>query len=107
MASEPSEGFYRSFILVHDGQRVRKGDLIAYLYTPPKVRDCHVHFHLMLDGEQVFLAPAIFTQAIVQRFHDRCHGFQEHNDGISVPPCMGYRLKAEENPFGTGAIEEL
>jgi hypothetical protein len=107
MTSEPSEGFYKRFILVHDGQWVRKGDVIAYLYTPPKVDGCHVHFHLMVDGKKGFLAPAIFTQEIVQRFHDRCHGFREHNDGIPIPPCMGYRLTAEENPFGTGVIEEL
>jgi murein DD-endopeptidase MepM/ murein hydrolase activator NlpD len=40
-------------ILVHDGQRVRKGDVIAYLYTPPKVGGCHVHFHLMVTGRRV------------------------------------------------------
>ncbi len=107
MAPEPSEGFYKRFILVNDGQRVRKGDVIAYLYTPPKVGGCHIHFHLMVDGKKGFLAPAIFASEVVQRFHDRCHGFPEYNDGIPIPPCMGYRLKAEENPFGTGAIEEL
>jgi len=107
MAPEPSEGFYKRFILVHDGQRVRKGELIAYLYTPPKVGGCHIHFHLMVDGKKGFLAPAIFTQEIIKRFHDRCHGFREYNDGIPIPPCMGYRLTAAENPFGSGAIEEL
>jgi hypothetical protein len=61
----------------------------------------------MVDGKKGFLAPAIFTQEIVQRFHDRCDGFRERNDGIAMPPRMGYRLKAEENPFGTGPIEEL
>jgi hypothetical protein len=107
MAPEPSQGFYKRFILVHDGQQVRKGDLIAFLYTPSKVGGCHIHFHLMLDGKQGFLAPAIFTQEIVKRFHDQCHGFREHNDGIPIPPCMGYLLKAEEHPFGTGAQERL
>ena len=37
MAPEPSEGFYKKFLLVHEGQRVRKGDVSAYLYTPPEV----------------------------------------------------------------------
>jgi hypothetical protein len=101
MAPEPSEGFYKKFILVREGHRVRKGDVIAFLYTPPKVGGCHVHFHLMVDGIKGFLAPAIFTPKVVQRFHDRCQGFREHNSGTSIPPYMGYRLGAEENPFGT------
>jgi hypothetical protein len=29
------------------------------------------------------------------------------NDGTSIPPCMGYRIGADENPFGTGAKDEL
>jgi len=107
MTAEPSEGFYKRFILVREGQRVRKGELIAYLYTPPKVGGCHVHFHLMVDGKRGFLAPAIFTTEVVQRFHDQCHGFREHNGGTPIPPCMGYRLKAEQNPFGTGPVERL
>jgi hypothetical protein len=106
MAPEPSEGFYRKFILVHEGQRVRKGDVIAYLYTPPKVGGCHVHFHLMVDGKKWFLASAIFSAEIVKGFYDRCHGFREHDGGTPIPPCMGYRLKAEENPFGTGAQDQ-
>ena len=44
MAAEPSEGFYKKFILVHDGQRVRKGDMIAYLYTPPCLGS-HLRWH--------------------------------------------------------------
>jgi hypothetical protein len=107
MAPEPSEGFYKRFILVHEGQRVRKGDVIAYLYTPPKVNGCHVHFHLMVDGKKGFLAPAIFTPEVVKGFYDRCQGFREHDEGTPIPPCMGYRLKAEENPFGTGAQDRL
>jgi hypothetical protein len=107
MAAEPSEGFYKRFLLVNEGQRVRKGDVIAYLYTPPRVKDCHVHFHLTLDQKKGFLAPAIFTPEVVQKFHDQCHGFSEHNGGTPIPPCIGFRLKADENPFGTGAIEKL
>jgi len=102
MAPEPSQGLYSKFILVHDGQRVRKGDVIGYLYTPPTVKDCHIHFHLMVDGRKGFLAPAIFTPKIVKGFHDRCH------DGPTpIPPCMGYRLRADENPFDTGSQERL
>jgi hypothetical protein len=107
MAAEPSDGFYKRFILVNEGQQVRKGDVIAYLYTPPRVKDCHVHFHLMVEGRKGFLAPAIFTPEVVQKVHDQCQGFREHNGGTAIPPCMGHHVKAEENPFGTGPIEEL
>jgi hypothetical protein len=107
MCPEPSEGFYKSFLLVQNGQRVRKGDVIAYLYTPPNVKDSHIHFHLMFDGKKGFLAPAIFTPDIADEFHDRCRGFREHNGGSPIPPCLGHHLRAEENPFGTGARERL
>jgi hypothetical protein len=107
MIPEPSEGFYKKFLLVREGQRVRKGDVIAYQYTPPKVNDCHIHFHLSVDGQENFLAPAIFTPEVVKKFHEQCGGFRWVNDGKATPPCMGYRIGAEENPFGTGAKDEL
>jgi len=108
MCPEPSEGFYKKFLLVKEGQRVRKGDVIAYLYTPPSSGDgCHIHFHLMIDGKKGFFAPAIFAPEIVKAFHEKCNGFREQNGGTAIPPCMGYRIGAEENPFGSGAKEEL
>lgn len=107
MASEPSEGFYRKFLLVEQGQRVRRGDVVAYLYTPAGVGGCHIHFHLMVDGKQGFLAPAIFTSDVVKAFHAQCDAFQWANDGQAIPACMGFRLGADENPFGDGAKEQL
>jgi hypothetical protein len=108
MCREPSEGFYQKFLLVKEGQKVRKGDVVAHLYTPPASGDgCHIHFHLMIDGERGFLAPAIFTPEVVKAFHKQCRGFQESNDGTPIPACMGYRLAAEENPFRSGAKDEL
>ena len=33
---------------------------------------------------------------------------QDSEDALKpIPPCMGYRIGAEENPFGTGAKDEL
>jgi hypothetical protein len=108
MCPEPSAGFYRKYLLVKEGQKVRKGDVIARLYTPPASDDgCHVHFHLMIDGRKGFLAPAIFTPEVVKAFHKQCRGFRGSNDGTPIPPCMGYRIGAEENPFGSGAKDEL
>jgi hypothetical protein len=108
MCPEPSEGFYKKFLLVKEGQKVRKGDVIAYLYTPPASGDgCHIHFHLMIDGKKDFLAPAIFTPEVGKTFHKQCQGFKGSNDDTPIPPCMGYRIGAEENPFGSGAKEAL
>jgi len=108
MCPEPFEGFYKKFLLVKEGQRVRKGDVIAHLYTPPSSGDgCHIHFHLMIDRKKGFLAPAIFTPEIVKAFHEKCNSFKESNAGTAMPPCMGYRIGAEENPFGTWAKEKL
>lgn len=108
MCPEPSAGFYKKFLLVEEGQKVRKGDVVAYLYTPPSSGDgCHIHFHLMIDGKKSFLAPAIFTAEVAEEFHKRCHGFKGSNDGTPLPACLGWQLGAEENPFGTGATEEL
>jgi hypothetical protein len=108
MCPEPSEGFYKKFLFVKEGQRVRKGDVVAYLYTPPSSGDsCHVHFHLMVEGRKGFQAPVIFTPEVVRAFHKQCRGFKDSNDGKPLPPCTGYRLGADENPFGSGAKDEL
>ena len=49
----------------------------------------------------------IFSPEIVKAFHKLCQGFRGSNDGTPIPPCMGYRIEADENPFGTGAKDEL
>ena len=108
MCPEPSEGFYKKFLPVKEGQKVRKGDIVAYLYMPPSSGDgCHIHFHLMIDGRKGFLAPAIFAPEVVKAFHDKCNSFKESNGGTGIPPCMGWQLSPEENPFGTGEKKEL
>jgi hypothetical protein len=61
----------------------------------------------MIDGRKGFLAPAIFTPEVVKAFHKQCEGFKSSNDGTPIPPCMGYRIGADENPFGSGAKDEL
>jgi hypothetical protein len=108
MCPEPSEGFYKKFLHVKEGQKVRKGDVIAHLYTLPSSGDgCHIHFHLMINGKKGFLAPAIFTPEIVKAFHEKCNGFKGSSGGTAIPPCMGWQLGADENPFGSGAKERL
>lgn len=66
----------------------------------------HIHFDLRDTKVNGFMAPAIFTPSIVQAFHDRWGGFGI--DGTTpMPACMGWKLAADENPFGTGAVDTL
>jgi len=69
MIPEPSEGFYRKFITVSKGQKVRKGNVLAYMYCPPGVKDVRIHFHVTVEGRNGFLAPAIFGPDVVRQFH--------------------------------------
>ena len=107
MIPEPAPGFYRRYIVVSQGQRVRKGDVLAYMYLPRSARGgSHIHFHIQAHNGGAFLAPAIFTDEVIESFHARWNGFGR--DGASLmPACMGYRLEQDENPFRTGAIDVL
>lgn len=96
--------FYLPFILVKKGQQVRKGQVIAHMYMPdhPQLQvNSHIHFNLMDTGQREFMAPTIFTKEINQQFH-RTWGRRGFDDQQPIPACMGYRLTAPENPFGTG-----
>lgn len=111
---QPSPGFYAKFIDVTLGQHVKKGQIIAHMYIPDHTASgVHIHFHLNKTGSNGSLyAPAIFSPQIVQAFHDRWGSFgvdDVHNDpnGVKIPVCMGYKLAADENPFGTGAVDCL
>jgi murein DD-endopeptidase MepM/ murein hydrolase activator NlpD len=108
MSPEPSPDFYRPFLLVKQGDFVRKGDIIAYVYTPPKHDDAiHIHFELIggAPGQGVFQAPAIFTPEIVAQFYAGWHA--DRVEGGKLKPCMGWKLGADQNPFGTGAADCL
>ncbi|MDG1896733.1 MAG: hypothetical protein P8J37_17660 [Fuerstiella sp.] len=101
--------FYRPFILVKRGQRVKKGDVIARMYLPPQAdfaRNAHIHFNLVDTGQRQFMAPTIFTKRINQQFH-ATWGSRGVDGGDQMPPCMGYCLSAPENPFGTAAKDRL
>lgn len=112
---EPSPGFYSGFIGVKEGEKVHKGQVIAHMYLTKDSgggNNEHIHFQLNKDGDNQIYAPAIFTQSIVQNFHDHWGSFgvdEIHNDssGPRFPACMGYKLAADENPFGTGAVDCL
>lgn len=106
---EPSPGFYERFILVKPGQPVKRGDIIARMWTPRGQSNTHIHFQVMRnDGRGGFMAPAIFTRAIVEQLHAKGGRFHRYAaPDARMPVCLGYLLAAEENPFGTGAADAL
>jgi hypothetical protein len=101
--------FYEPFILVKPGQRVKKGDIIARMYIPPMksiAEKTHIHFNLIREGGGGFISPSIFTQDIVREFHRRWNLFPNDPDS-PIPPCMGYKLQADENPFERKSVTTL
>ncbi len=102
--------FYDRFIFVKVGQRVKQGELIARMYIPPMreaAQNTHIHFNLMGGRNNTFQSPSIFDQKIVRGFHATWDKRRGSDAGDAIPACMGYKLKAEENPFGTGPKDKL
>ena len=108
MVRQPSADFYRQFILVAEGQQVKRGDIIAYMYVPPQANGTHIHFDInnfpKHQGHK--MAPALFTPEVVQEFYQKWQGESSRDGDTPIPPCMGYMLGEYENPFG-GAIDKL
>jgi hypothetical protein len=104
-----NDRFYDKFILVKPGQTVRKGDVIARMYIPSNKKlaeKSHIHFNLMGGTQRSFMAPAIFSKSVVERFH-ATWGNRGTDGMTAIPPCMGYRLTPNENPFGNNAEDAL
>jgi hypothetical protein len=53
-----------------------------------------------------FMAPTIFNKEVTEAFHKRWGKIAQRYPEV-LPSCMGYKLTAEENPFGTGATDLL
>lgn len=103
---EPSSGFYSRFITVKQGQRVKKGDVLGYLYVPPGLTSgTHLHFHMNVG--QAMGAPTIFTPGAVAQLRTRFGEPGGIVDGAQLPACIGYKVDATENPLGTGAVDCL
>lgn len=94
--------FYKPFLKVAVGQRVRKGDVIATMYLPPDPRDAdnaHIHFNLMCNRN--FQSPSIFQANVEQAFAATWDATRLRGDW-PIPPCMGWKLGEVENPFAGG-----
>jgi len=117
--------FYKQFILVEDGQRVRKGDVLAYMYISPfeeritGPNSAHIAFNLMFEnkGPWDVFPPAIFTEEVVNQFHEIYSEPREGWDSSSygndwerargLPPAMGWMIGASENPFTNIPLDVL
>lgn len=112
MVAEPSPGFYSTFLVVHEGDVVRKGDVIAYMYVPPDNHGTHIHFELMNSATNAFAAAAIFSADVLEQFAAKWGGFGfegggNGQQGTPIGVCQGWMLAADENPFGTGEVDCL
>jgi hypothetical protein len=111
MTTEPSANFYARFIKVEKGLKVKKGDIIAYMYVPASAGiGTHIHFCVnYINIERTALinkSPAIFSETVVDAFSAKWGIFAcdvpppAPAGSTPMPSCMGYMLNANENPFG-------
>ena len=125
--------FYKTFLLVEQGDVVTKGDVIAYMYSlststsancteedcSPSSKNAHIHFELNGGGEK--MSPSIFKSSVMSALHtamdlvgDRDNDCLSGNacDDLDYQACaqsggMGFQLSAKENPFADAAVECL
>lgn len=107
LVPEPSPGFYKPFMLVKEGDQVKKGQVIGYMYLPPgEGGGSHIHFELITTTAATMKAPAIFTPEVVNAFH--AHWGSWGKDGTTaMSACMGWKLNAEENPYAAERVDTL
>ena len=107
MIDPGDENFYRPFLKAKLGQKVKKGDILGWMYAPPRPEtDLRTHIHFNLMAKSQFMAPTIFNKEVTEAFHKRWGKIAQRYPEV-LPSCMGYKLTAEENPFGTGATDLL
>ena len=92
--------------MVSVGDEVKKGDIIGYFYLVPNDSSDNAHIHFHMNYNSGFLAPCIFTDALVSSFHAK-FGVRGTDDGDPLPDAMCYKLSADENPFESVAVETL
>lgn len=102
MVPEPAPGFYAGFLNVDVGDRVKAGDVIAWMYLPREANGTHIHFDLVHTDTWTFMAPAIFSPEVMAAFAARWGDFGFDGTTRIDPTCMGWKVSAGENPFGDG-----
>jgi len=115
--------FYKQFILVEDGQFVKKGDILGYMYVPlldemvgSQSASSHIAFSLIKQPRTIYV-PAIFSEEIVEEFAEIYRNPTEGwgsksfgadwNRGRGLPDAMGWMVSGEENPFNDNNLDVL
>ena len=123
LADKP-RSYFDDFVLVEQGERVRKGDILAYMYIPSfdaKVgphASSHIHFLLSpWDRSRRNYVPALFSEDIVEQFgeiyRNPLEGWESTSFGHDwarargVPTGMGWMIDGDENPFGDDPLDVL
>ena len=113
--------FYKQFIVVDDGQFVKKGDILGYMYVPSfdemvgsKFGSPHIAFSFIKQPSTVY-APAIFTEEVVREFgniyRNPVEGWESKSFGYDwnrargLPDAMGWMSSGEENPFNDNEVD--
>jgi len=107
MTDPGDEKYYEPFILAKPGSKVRRGDVMAHMFLPvdpETASSSHIHFNLI--ARRQFQSPSIFDKDVAQKFQ-ATWGESHDNASRKRPPFIGFGLSAQENPFGTGAIDRL
>ena len=136
MLNPNDSDFYRKFLLKKQGDEVRKGDLIAYMFSSTgneyinelcgSKPDCtpagnaHIHYDIARSGEG-FMSPSLFSNEVMLNLaeqlrggtvHKDCNGPCEPEEYIEYTECaesggMGYKLASVENPYADESIDCL
>ena len=106
MINPEDEDFYKPFIVVSEGDTVKKGDIIAYFYLAPNDNSSNAHIHFHMNYNSRFLAPCIFNTTIISEFSSK-FGVRGVDGSDPLPDTMCYKLSADENPFESVAVETL
>ena len=115
-----NEDFFKDFLLVEDGQEVKKGDVLGYMYVPTFEEmvgsdgtSAHIAFGILekvSDSKEQEKVPSIFTENIVQQFAEimatptegwgsTSYG-NDWSRGRGLPYLLGWMIGPEEHLFG-------
>ena len=114
------ETFFKDYLLVENGQVVKKGDILGYMYVPTQEEmvgtmqsSSHIAFSVMEkvgSNREQEMAPAIFTEEVVKQFsylyRNPREGWESSSYGNDwsrargLPDSMGWYVGPAEHPFG-------
>ena len=121
------KNFFADYLLVEDGQSVKKGDILGYMYVPTFEElvgsmqgSSHIAFAIMEKigpQEEQEKVPSMFTSEIINEFSNLARNPREGwnsksygNDwsrGRGLPNLIGWMIGAEEHMFGGDYLDAV